>query len=703
MNYLDRREWLLTNGLGSFASGTVCDARTRTYHGWLIAALDPPRRRTLLFSHLDTSLEVSGKIWALSTNFWNGGKTIDPVGYQFLRSFETDPVPQWVWGHQQWQLTRQLVMPYGLVEDEQTRQFHHRILIQYSYQGSDVATLRLRPLIADRDFHHQQFDEENLQFSQLVGHQCLYLQAMRPGQVGTPWQLGWSAGEYQPDELWYRNYYYPEENQRGLGDREDLYSPGYLTISLEPGATVTLEARVGCPQGTTEFQLNAQVFEAAVQGEQERQNQLVAIAAGGVGAGLTDNLWRQTDNLTKPALLGEAGGDEWETIWRQLLKAGDQFIAWCASISSPTVMAGYPWFNDWGRDTLIALPGLTLATGRFSLARGLLQTFGSYCRDGLIPNTFPDAESEPIYNSIDASLWWLETLGLYLEITQDWDFLIEQYSTVRKIYKAYTAGTRYNIQVDAVDGLLTWEAPDVAITWMDVVLDGQPITPRQGKAIEINALWYSALCWIAKWTEKMATGEVKDRVRLLHQAQNYIKQAQQVKTSLQKFWNPEQKYFYDTIEPDDHRNTQIRPNAVVALSLYHCGFGSNQARQVLQVARDRLLTPYGLRSLDRADPEYIGYYGGDRWHRDSAYHQGTVWSWLIGSFSRAWKRFYPRDPLPFDWKPLLDHLQHQACLGSISEIFDGDKPHLPQGAIAQAWSVAELIRCFREQGTANGE
>ncbi|MEQ9372805.1 MAG: amylo-alpha-1,6-glucosidase [Coleofasciculus chthonoplastes F3-SA18-01] len=700
VHYLDRREWLLTNGLGSFASGMVCDARTRTYHGWLIAALDPPRQRTLLFSHLDTSLEIGGKIWALSTNFWNGGKTIDPVGYQFLRSFDSDPVPQWVWRYQQWQLTRQLVMPYGLVEDEEgfreTRQFCHRILIQYRYQGSEVATLRLRPLIADRNFHHQQFDEENLQFSQLIGHQCLYLQAMRPDQVGTPWQLGWSVGEYQPDELWYWNYYYPEENQRGLGDREDLYSPGYLTISLEPGATVTLEARVGCPQDTAMTKLNAQVFEAAVQGEKQRQDQLVATAAGGVGAGLTDNLWRQTNNFTKPALLGEA---EWETTWRQLLIAGDQFIAWCASINSPTVMAGYPWFNDWGRDTLIALPGLALATGRFTLARGLLKTFGNYCRDGLIPNTFPDAETDPIYNSIDASLWWLETLGLYLEITQDWDFLIEQYPTVRKIYKAYTAGTRYNIQVDAVDGLLTWEAPDVAITWMDVVLDGQPITPRLGKVIEINALWYSALCWIGKWTEKMATGAVKDRVRLLHHTQYYIQQAQQVKTSLQRFWNPEKKYFYDTIEPDDHRNSQIRPNAVVALSLYHCGFAENQARQVLQVARDRLLTPYGLRSLDPADPEYIGYYNGDRWHRDSAYHQGTVWSWLIGPFCRAWKRFYPTQPLPFDWKPLLDHLQHQACIGSISEIFDGDEPHLPQGAIAQAWSVAELIRCFREQGS----
>ncbi len=676
MNYLDRREWLLTNGLGGFACGTVCEARTRTYHGWLIAALDPPGRRTLLLSHLDASLEVAGKPWALSTNFWNEGKAIEPLGYQLLRSFDIDPVPTWTWGVGQWQLTRQLVMPDGLSgscewtvgksqDSTQQLQFCNRILIQYRYEGQDVATLKLRPLIADRDFHHQQFADETIQFSQLIGHNRIYLQAIREGQPGIPWQLRWTAGDYQPQGVWYWNYYYPEENQRGLGDREDLYSPGYLTLILQPGATVTLEAKVGCPE-TGLGELSPQAFDQAIQQEQQRKNQL----------------YEHLPPLPTPHSP------------LPLLQASDQFITYRASIDGPTVIAGYPWFNDWGRDTLIALPGLALATKRFTLAKGLLKTFGSYCQDGLIPNTFPDAGTDPIYNSIDASLWWIETLGLYLEMTQDWDFLIEQYPVVRKIYKAYTAGTRYQIQVDAADGLLTWDAPNVAITWMDVVLEGQPITPRRGKPIEINALWYSALCWISKWTEKMVIGAIADRVRLLHHTQHYIQQAQKVKTSLQKFWNPDQNYFYDTIEPDDRRNTQIRPNAVLALSLYHCGFPDDQARQVLQVARDRLLTPYGLRSLDPNDPDYIGYYSGDRWHRDRAYHQGTVWSWLIGPFTRAWQRFYPTEPLPFDWQPLLDHFQDQACIHSISEIFDGDLPHSPQGAIAQAWSVAELIRCF---------
>ncbi len=678
MKDLDTREWLLTNGLGSFASGTVCDARTRTYHGWLLAALEPPGNRTLLLSHLDASLEVTGSVWALSTNFWDGGKKIEPKGYQLLRSFEVEPVPKWIWGHKQWQLTRRLVMPFGLIGEEVTGiteaatspRVCNRILIEYRYEGIGVATLRLRPVIGDRDFHHQQSANEDLQFSQLVGHNQIYLQGIRRGQVGMPWQLRWSAGLYQPEAAWYWNYYYPEENRRGLGDKEDLYSPGYLSVILHPGEVLTLEARVGwC--GSALPPLQTRSFEEAVQAEQERQRQLFALASVALKR-------------------------EHEINWRQLLRAGDQFIAYRASIGSPTVIAGYPWFNDWGRDTLIALPGLALATGRFEEAKGLIRTFGSYCRDGLIPNTFPDAGAEPIYNSIDASLWWIETLGLYLETTQDWDFLTEQYSVVRKIYKAFTAGTRYNIRVDASDGLLTWDAPNVAITWMDVVIDGQPVTPRRGKPIEINALWYSALCWTSQWTQKLVENSSADTVRLLQQGQRYDQQAQKVKASLQKFWNRERNYFYDTIEPDDRRDARIRPNAVLALSLYHCGFSKPQARRVLQVACDRLLTPYGLRSLDPADPDYVSYYSGDRLHRDRAYHQGTVWSWLIGPFVRAWKRFYDTTPVPYNFQTLIEHVQQQACLGSVSEIFDGDPPHLPQGAIAQAWSVAELIRHFSD-------
>jgi glycogen debranching enzyme len=698
MTKLDTREWLLTNGLGSFASGTISDVRTRTYHGWLFVAKNPPSGRTLLLSHLEASLELPGQIIALGTNFWGNGQ-IDPTGYELLRCFDSNPVPKWIWGGDNWQITRLLVMPHGVGEsgelgvptewgvgsrkETETSQspFCHRILIQYRYEGRETGVLRLRLLIGDRNFHASQTAAPELQFSQMLGQQQVSLQAINSGNFGTPWHLRWTQGTYQPDAVWYWDYMLPEEKQRGLGDREDLYSPGYLSVTLQPGDRVTLEAKVGF-SNELQSPLTSETFTEAVEAEQER---LCEIFGWGVGN-------------------REDGGDRGVTssptphspIFQKLLQAGDQFIVYRASTGSPSVIAGYHWFNDRGRDTFIALPGLALVPKRYDLAKGLLQTFGHYCRYGLIPNTFPDVDNEPFYNSIDAALWWIEALGLYLEATQDWQFLAEQYPVVQQIYKAFVGGTRYNIQVDATDGLVGWYARGVALTWMDAIVAGEPVTPRYGKAVEVNALWYSALCWASRWAEILSEQEtVGDAARFTKQAQRYTQQAQQVKTSLQKFWNPQLCYLYDVIEPDDHRNSQIRPNAVLALSLSHCGFSYQQGCKILERAASCLLTPYGLRTLDPADQQYMGQCIGDAEQRDRAYHQGTVWSWLVGPFVRAWERFHPEKPLPFDWQPLLDHFLSSACLGSISEIFDGKEPHLPRGVIAQAGSVAEAIRHIR--------
>ncbi|MGV0103713.1 amylo-alpha-1,6-glucosidase [Nostoc sp. DSM 114167] len=735
MSDLDTREWLLTNGLGSFASGTISDVRTRTYHGWLFAATNPPSGRTLLLSHLEASLEILGRVVALGTNVWGNGQ-IERTGYEQLRCFDINPVPKWTWGQDNWQLTRQLVMPYGLVgtggwgAGEHTTlgeatptttlsnrgevaesfsplplmpnaQFCHRILIQYRYEGTETAILRLRLLIAERDFHHQQIASQELQFSQLLGEQQVCLQAINSGRFGIPWHLRWTQGNYQPDAVWYWDYRLSEETKRGLGDKEDLHSPGYLIVTLQPGDTVTLEARVGFPDSVPGV-LTVKTFTEAVEAEQERLSQIFGWREGDRGAGGQGGrgAGEQGRSCSKffpsaPFPLSTSASYAQFSIWQQLLKASDRFIVYRASIAGPTVIAGYHWFNDWGRDTLIALPGLALVPQRFDLAKGVLRTFGHYCRHGLIANAFPDLNSEPIYNSIDAALWWIETLGLYLEATQDWDFLAEQFPVVQQIYKAFVGGTHFNIQVDATDGLVSWDARGVALTWMDVIIGTHPVTPRYGKPVEINALWYSALCWLSQWAERLSQMEYGSPVRLTKQAQRYANQAQHVKTSLQKFWNPQLGYLYDTIEPDDRRNFQIRPNAVLALSLHHCGFFEQQGCQILDLATTSLLTPYGLRSLDPGDPEYQGKYEGDQQQRDRAYHQGTVWTWLIGPYIRAWQRFYPQQSLPFDWQPLLDHFFFDACLGSISEIFDGDSPHTPRGAIAQAWSVAEVIRYIK--------
>lgn len=713
---MDTREWVITNGTGSFASGTVCDAHTRTYHGWLIAALNPPVRRTLLFSHIEASLYVAGQAIDLGSNFWASGD-VHPQGFQWLQSFSLKPVPTWVWGEQDWQVARQIVMPFGLtgyasVDDfckkkqsqlAITASCSHRVLIRYRYDGYQTAILTLRPLIGDRSFHHQQRSKSGLQFSQLINDHSLSLQAIRQNWVGTPWTLSWSRGDYYPDGVWYWNFLYPEETRRGLSDTEDLYSPGYLVATLKPGASVVLEAQVGLSTAATLLQDTT--FDQLLKAEGVALKSLIGVSQSpvvsselpGLPVAETTQIVASMPALAASQPISEATASKLPyaslpQLKQRLWRASDRFITYRQSTQGATVIAGYPWFSDWGRDTLIALPGLTLTTGRFSIARNLLQTFATHCDYGLMPNAFPDPEASPFFNNLDVSLWWIEALGLYVEATQDWDFLITHYPTVQRIYKNLAIGTLHNIRIDASDSLITWNAAAEALTWMDVVSDGQPVTPRRGKAIEINGLWYSALRWAQRWAEWICQNTGDCPLSLQSQGRRYAQQAEQVEEALRAFWNPQQGYFYDCIGPDDEPDPSIRPNAVIALSLTHCGFSEDYARQALLVARDRLLTPYGLRSLERSDPAYGGHYLGNVFQRDRTYHQGTVWSWLIGPFIRAWKRFYPDQPLPFDGRPLLEHFQHEAAFDAISEIFDGDEPHAPQGAIAQAWSVAELIR-----------
>lgn len=647
MDELDTREWLLTNGLGSFASGTVSDARTRTYHGWLIAALDPPDRRTLLLSHLEASLEIGGRVFPLGTNIWSAGK-IEPMGYRWLRSFSIDPSPTWTWAGEDWRLSRQLALP-GRAEGQggkgaggQGDAGSTSVWVEYIYQGTESAVLQLRPLIADRDFHHPQQQRPNLIFSQMICANHLLMQSLEFDRVGTPWHLSWSRGTYHPDAVWYWGYFYPEEAQRGLDCQEDLYSPGYLSVSLHPGARVTLTAHLGFPSP-------------------------------------------HPLDFSSPPPLPHSPTPHLPTRHPFLIHPPN---------TDPKILAGYHWYGDRSRDTLLCLPGFALAAEDFDLARQLLDRLGQQCVQGLLPNELPQVGQSPARQSIDCSLWWVEMLGLYLESTQDWEFLGAQFPIVKQIYKSFTAGTLHSIRVDASDGLVTWDDGSVALTWMDAIVDGYPVTPRNGKPIEVNALWYSTLCWASQWATRLARQpNVGNLERLQNQAKRYTNEAYRVRQSLQKFWNPNQSYLYDRIEPDDRLDATIRPNAVLALSLHHCGFSVEQARLVLDTARDRLLTPYGLRSLDPADPAYIGGYDGNQRQRDLAVHQGTVWSGLLGAFLRSWKRFHIA-PLPIDLQPLLTHFAEEAGLNGISELFDGDAPHRPRGAIAAALPIAELLRWY---------
>jgi predicted glycogen debranching enzyme len=612
----------------------------------------------------------------LSTNFWRGGD-IAPQSYRWLRSFTLDPFPTWTWQQQDWQLTRQIVLLDGDDRDHWSgwaelgqgrsgvacqaavkSSICHRVLVHYDYTGPTPAMLQLRPLIADRDWHQPMHRSPEQQFSQVIGVQHLWLQAIQAGQVGTPWQLSWTQGHYQPDAAWYLNYHYPEETQRGLSDAEDLYSPGYLSVGLQPGDRVTVTASVSFDGIAPPCLCNLSGPIATTPAPQVGQQPLAS---------------------TPFPISSE-----------KLRQAGDRHLSWRTTTGSPTIITGYPWFRDQGRFILLALPGLTLATQRFELARAILAALARSCHHGLMPNGFGEAGNQPIYNSLDISLWWIETLGLYLTTTQDWAFLREQYATVKQIYKALTAGSLYNIRVDAADGLISWEAPQIALTWMDAMVAGQPVTPRQGKPIEVNALWYSALCWATQWANRL--GRDDPHPALANQAHRYATQAEQVKQSLQRFWRSEPGYLGDVIDAEDRCDGTIRPNAVLAISLSHCAFSPAQVQAILQVARDRLLTPYGLRTLDPADPAYIGHYHGSPWQRELAAHQGTVWSWLMGPFCRAWQRYYPDRPLPLDGQLLADHFAQAVCLETISELFDGDAPHQPRGAIAHVGAIAELLR-----------
>lgn len=664
MDQLDRREWLLTNGLGSFASGTFCDARTRVYHGWLVAALDPPGQRTFLLSHIEASLELAGQVLDLGTNIW-AGSTIHPSGYYLLQAVTTEPVPTWVWAQgQRWRLQRQIAMPYGVSSDP-LRPPQHRVMIQYHYEGQQPAILRLRPLIGDRDYHAYQHPTADHNFSQVVGSRHVQIQSMRVNQPGTAWVLRWTQGQYQPDGTWYWNYYYQEDAERGYDSLEDLYSPGYLTVLLQPGDRVTLDALVTPPDQALP-ELTSATFEQIVVAEQQRLD--------------LPNDDKTHSDQSHPELL--------QKLW----SARDRFITYRPPTNEPCILAGYHWYGRRMRDTLLCIPGFCLTTGQWSLAQTLLAQIGRLCSQGLIPATPPDSHTYPTIPSLDCSLWWVETLGLYLEASQDWAFLAQQYEVVKQIYKAFTAGTQFNIRVDASDGLVTWDDGQTALTWMDASVDGRPVTPRHGKPIEVNALWYSALCWASQWAARLSATEMNSS-SLQNQARRYAKQAEQVQTSLQKFWNPKLGYLFDRIEPDDHLNPTVRPNAVLALSLKHYAFSEEQARQILAVACDQLLTPYGLRSLAPGSLAYMGHYVGNSYQRELATHQGSVWSWLLGPFLRAWQRFYGEATPPnFDWNALKNHLEQEACVGQISELFDGDYPHQARGAVAKAVPIADLIR-----------
>ena len=634
-----RREWLVTNGLGGYAAGTLAGCQTRRYHGLLVAAEKPPVGRTMWLVDLDVIARVDGRSYELACHEYEGG-VIHPEGFRLLESFRLDgTVPTWTYALGAARLLKRIYM----ARDRNTT----HVCFSLERSLGEIA-LTVQALCTGRDYHWQRRGGDGYQMDCVAGG-C----RVSVAGVTSRLHLTVDSGTFiaSPDLHW--NLRHRQEAARGLDSTEDLFVPGVFELTLSPGETVSFTATI---------EATAEPAAAALKTVRRHE-----------------------------AMLTEGVGTEQPHWIRQLALAADQYIvARSGTPNGRTVIAGYPWFGDWGRDTMIALPGLTLSTGRTEIAAEILRTFARHVSQGLLPNRFPDSGEAPEYNTVDATLWYFVAVHEYLRVTADVAFVHEIYPVLEDIIDWHRRGTRHGIVVDQADGLLRSGEPGLQLTWMDAKVDQWVITPRAGKAVEINALWCNAL-----WTLSTLAKQLGDA----REACTFDAQARAAGEAFAaKFWYEDGQYLYDVIEAPDGASldASLRPNQLIALSLPYKLLDDERARRVLRACERELLTSYGLRTLDADNPRYVGQYGGNQWQRDGAYHQGTVWPWLLGAFARAHFALNGDAQRAISYlAPLEQHLA-DACIGQISEIFDADPPHVAQGCFAQAWSVAEVLRAWLE-------
>jgi len=642
----ESREWLVTNGIGGYASGTIAGSQTRRYHGLLVAALQPPVGRTQLVSAIDEIAHYAGADFSLATHRWASG-AVDPQGFLLLEDFHLEgSTPVWTYALADALLEKRVWMRPG----------ENTTYIQYTLvRGSGALEMELKALVNHRDFHS-------------LTHAGDWRMNIRPVENGVrvlafdgaaPFYLKSSAATCELRHEWYQSCYLGEETGRGLPDREDRLLAAVFSAKLPIGSSAMFVA-------TTEAN-------ALLDGETaraERVNYEVRLFHD----------WQAKNE----ALAEEA--PSW--LW-QLILAADQFIVKRSLPEEPdgrSIIAGYHWFGDWGRDTMIALPGLTLATGRAGVSRQILLAFSRYVDGGMLPNNFPDAGGKPEYNTVDAALWYFESIRQYFLATEDTLTLEKLFPILAGMIDLHVTGTRYNIQVDAGDGLLYAGGTGVQLTWMDAKIGDWVVTPRTGKPVEINALWINALETMAGFARSLAKpGDA------------YLKLAAKAKKSFEKFWNADRNCCFDVIDsPGVGNDALLRPNQVFAVSLAVSPLTPEQQKAVVDVCARRLLTSHGLRSLAPGEAGYTGHYGGSPRDRDAAYHQGTVWGWLLGPFALAHYRVYRDRQAAMRFLEPLGRQIYSSGLGTLSEIFDGDAPFTPRGSIAQAWTVAEVLRAWKE-------
>jgi predicted glycogen debranching enzyme len=634
-----KREWITGNGLGGYASSTAIGTGTRTYHGLLVAAPENSPGRFLLLSSLDEEISINEEIYQLAAHKYPD--KVCPVGFNYLTEFIQTPFPIWVYQPGDFTLKKKVFMVHN----------SNTTCVLYDIESrKEEALLKIFPLVNSRDFHFTS-RAGYLSFSQKVVPEGVHLESSNDFTFSLLSNL-----QYHSDPNWYYNLEYDVEIRRGLNFEEDNFNPGYFESKLKIG---TSRFFIAASTGDISYLTLEKVDELYTK-EINRQN-LLAL----------------NSRLTEPFAL-------------KLLRGTDTLVVKNPSSGENTVIAGYHWYSDWGRDTMISLPGLLLIPRRFPEARSVLNNFSKNCRRGLIPNTFPAFGGEPVYNTVDASLWFVHAVSRYLAYTEDLLILADIWDTIDSIIDNYRKGTDFGIGMDS--DYLIRQGPQ--LTWMDAKIGEKAVTPRAGKACEINALWYSAL--------KIASDL---GIHLGKDVSSYETLAAGVASNFESvFWNPETNCLFDLVYQDEAGNQvkdpAIRPNQIFAVSLPYTMLSPEKEKAIVDRVEKDLLIPFGLRTLSPDNPLYKGQYHGDAINRDTAYHNGTSWPWLLGAYVKAYRKVhnYSEDSME-DMRTLLQgfnaHLEI-AGLGTISEVFDGDFPHSPGGCIAQAWSVAEVLRAYVE-------
>jgi predicted glycogen debranching enzyme len=650
------REWLLTNGLGGYASGTVAGLLTRRYHGLLIAALPAPIGRMVMLSHVSETFTLpDGETISIGGEERVGSSLGMHAGY--LREFRLEAgLPVWRFAFGTTVVEKRLMLPYG----QNTVHVTYRLV-----ESRGAVRLTLLPAVNFRPHDapvNRHIDGEYA----LTVVDDRYEITLRPHTFTLRLRMHGLAPRFTFQSRHISEVLYRVEQSLGYDWTGDLWCPGAFTVDITNDRPATLLA-----SSEPWDIVDALSPDGALAAERERRRRLLTLARASARDGIGAELVLAADQfIISPAGRVEDGA--------RAKAAGDEVR---------TVIAGYHWFTDWGRDTMISLDGLTLATGRHAEAGYLLRTFAYYVRDGLIPNLFPEGRNDGLYHTADATLWFFHAIDRYLDVTGDRETLRLLLPTLLGIVDAHLRGTRFGIGVDPDDGLLRQGAEGYQLTWMDAKVDDWVVTPRRGKAVEINALWYNALRLLEGWLREERQDDASARVGAAA--------VRAYQSFNDRFWYKDGDYLYDVADGEDGDDAACRPNQIFAVSLPHAVLDPARWERIVSVVRERLLTPVGLRSLSPDHPDYKSQYYGDLRARDAAYHQGTVWAWLIGPFVDAWLKLHPMDRAGA--RTFLDgfamHL-NEACIGSISEIFDAQPPFTPRGCVAQAWSVADVLRAY---------